>query len=370
MEKLILATNTILALYAFFLLFLIMILLRKKKFKKVQIKENISIIVPFRNESKNLGDLLLSLGTQNYKGKFELILVNDGSTDNFSSVIDHLTETLQYSIKVINSHYDKSIKLTGKQQALDTGVEAASYEWLAFTDADVTLDKTWLSSLMSQAENKRTIVFGHTSIGGSRLSFIERYSAFQLEYLFSAAYTFNLAGIHGSCMGNNLLISKSLYSEIGGQENIGYTITEDMQLVNRAISIGAVVESVKPFYPTVFTSAPSTLNGLLHQAIRWAKGGIKSSFAILLITMVSSFQSILVLILPFLIFHKMCYNTVNLSLINVLLLTLYLSIFIRRTNSPAKLSFFPFFYIMYAFQSLLLAIPLFFLKPKWKDREI
>lgn len=370
MKIFLLFLNSILITYSLFLSFLTIIILKFKKRANHSQKENISIIVPFRNEAKHLGDLLLSLGSQNYKGKFELILVNDGSTDNYKAVIEHLTETLPFSIKIIDSQYNSSIKLTGKQQALDTGVAAASYDWLAFTDADVLLDKNWLASLISQAENKRTIVFGHTSIHSLKNTILEKYSAFQLEFLFSAAYTFNLAGIQGSCMGNNLLISKRLYNEIGGQKEIGFTITEDMMLIKKATSIGALIESVAPFFPTVLTQAPSTIQDLTHQAIRWAKGGMKSSKAILFITLISSFQSVLILLLPILLFAKITYYTGMLSILNVLLLFLFISIFKRKTEAPIKLSFFPLFYILYATQSILLAIPLLFLKPKWKEREL
>lgn len=370
MNIFILSINLILLSFSIFLIFLIWTLIRQKNFAQESTHENISVIVPFRNEEKNLGDLLLSLGTQNYKGKFELILINDGSTDNFQSIIEHLMETLPYSIKVINSNFDRSINLSGKQQALDLGVKNASYDWLAFTDADVTLDKNWLSSLISQAENKRTIVFGHTSIGGKKLKLLEKYSAFQLEFLFSAAFTFNAAGLHSSCMGNNLMLSKHMYNEIGGQKGIGYTITEDMLLVNKGLSIGGVVESVKPFYPTVITKAPSSVNEMAHQSIRWAKGGIKNSPIILLITFMTSFQSILFLFAPLILIWNQLINTAAISLVNFLLLSLFLSIFLRRTKSISKINFFPIFFILFAIQSIFLAGPMLFIKPKWKERTI
>lgn len=370
MNIFILSLNLILIFFSAFLAYLILTLVRQKNITPQSTHENISVIVPFRNEERNLGDLLLSLGAQNYKGKFELLLINDGSTDNYKSVIEHLMETLPYSIRIIDSKYDNSIHLSGKQQALDLGVKNASYDWLAFTDADVILDKNWLSSLISQAENKRTIVFGHTSIGGKRLKLLDKYSAFQLEFLFSAAFTFNAAGFHSSCMGNNLMISRYIYNEIGGQKGIGYTITEDMKLVNKALSIGGVVESVKPFYPTVITKAPSSLKEMTHQSIRWAKGGIKNSPIILVITFLTSFQSILFLLIPLALIWKDLINTVAISSINVLLLSLFLSIFLRRTKSTSKINFFPIFFILFAIQSLLLASPMLFVKPKWKERTL
>lgn len=362
--------NLVLCTYSVLLITLIITILRKVKAPVKHKWENVSVIVPFRNEAKNLGDLLLSLGSQDYKGKFELILINDHSDDNYNHVIEHMIETLQYSIKIINSNFNNNVNLTGKQQALETGIKNSSHSWLAFTDADVVLEKNWLSSLVNQADNSRTIVFGHTSVHGKKQNIIEKYSAFQLEYLFSAAYGFSLLGIPGSCMGNNLLISKELYNEIGGQEAIGYTITEDMQLVNRALKAGAIVEPVKPFHPTVLTSTPSTLIDMIHQSVRWARGGIKSNITILLITFLSSIQAILFLCTPLFYLNTPFINTANITVVNVLLLFLYISIYIRGTQAPIKRYFFPVFYILYAIQSVLLAIPLFFIKPRWKERTL
>lgn len=370
MDKILTSINIVLSLYSLFLLFLVITLLRIKKHNAQGTNSAISIIVPFRNEAKNLPTLLTSLSLQDYKSKFELILVNDGSSDHFESVLEPFLESLSYSIKVVNSNFDSKIRLTGKQQALDTGVQNASFDWLAFTDADVKVGKNWLSSLAKEAENKRTIVFGHTSIEGEELPFIEKYSAFQLEFLFSAAYSFNKGGLHGSCMGNNLLISTQLYNEIGGQKGIGFTITEDMLLINKAIKIGALITPVNPFHPTVKTKAPSNLKELLHQSVRWAKGGMKGSLGIMTITMLTGFQATTSLFSPLGFFYEKLFLTTALTAINILLLFLFTSIFIRKTNAQCSLSFFPIFYITFALQSLFMPIPILFTKPKWKERKL
>ena len=59
--------------------------------KKNTIPEFISIIIPFRNESKNLPGNLKGLISQNYpKDKYEIIYVNDSSTDDSVEVLKKL----------------------------------------------------------------------------------------------------------------------------------------------------------------------------------------------------------------------------------------------------------------------------------------
>ena len=65
----------------------------------------ISVIVPFRNEAHNLAECLKGLTTQNYpREKFELIFVNDGSTDNSLEVIENFGELKNVTVLSIESN--------------------------------------------------------------------------------------------------------------------------------------------------------------------------------------------------------------------------------------------------------------------------
>ena len=74
----------------------------------------ISIVIPFRNEEKNIPDLLSSLGKQDYIGPFEIILVNDGSTDDSLGKIHDHKHLLPCEPIVLDSTFDPGLKLTSK----------------------------------------------------------------------------------------------------------------------------------------------------------------------------------------------------------------------------------------------------------------
>jgi len=92
-------------------------------------KNTFSIVVPFRNEANNLPILLNSLVSIKYvKSLYEIILVNDYSSDNYLSIIQNFAQqnpTIQ--ITLINS---KRKSNSPKKDAINTAIEIAQFEWI------------------------------------------------------------------------------------------------------------------------------------------------------------------------------------------------------------------------------------------------
>lgn len=93
--------------------------------------EGISVIVPIYNAEKTLNVCLDSIYNQDYK-KLEIILVDDGSTDNSPAIVDEYKEkyALYYATKVIHK------KNEGLMNARVTGIKKSKYDYVAFVDAD------------------------------------------------------------------------------------------------------------------------------------------------------------------------------------------------------------------------------------------
>lgn len=86
----------------------------------------ISIIIPLYNKQNFIKRAVDSVLNQNFS-KFELIIVNDGSTDNSFDVISNIVD---HRIKIINKTNG------GVSSARNQGIYEASYEWICFLDAD------------------------------------------------------------------------------------------------------------------------------------------------------------------------------------------------------------------------------------------
>lgn len=101
---------------------------------KDKLEQNLyfSVIVPIYNTDKYLRECLDSIINQTYKN-FELILVDDGSTDLSGEICDEYAAKYDF-VKVI--HQENK----GVSAARNAGIEASRYEWISFVDSDDWID--------------------------------------------------------------------------------------------------------------------------------------------------------------------------------------------------------------------------------------
>lgn len=327
----------------------------------------VSIVIPFRNEASNLLKLLISLEKQEYKGKYEILLVNDYSTDNYNEILS--SNKWKRPMRVIDSVFSETCKLTSKQQALDSGIKAATFDWIACTDADMVLEPTWLLSLMQPAIAGADLVFGHTILRPNPASKLFRwFQTFQLEMLFAVAYSFNTAGITGSCMGNNILLSRKAYTEVGGFGAIGYSIVEDRDLLTAFRRKHFRVATTEPFSATALTLHASMPAEYIHQLLRWVYGGFRRHLTLSFFGILLSVQNILFV----LALLKILPNAVALVTCgNFLLTCFFVFVTFRTIQSNQHPLFFLLFYPLFLLELVVLIISLAFKRPViWKGRRI
>ncbi|MCY7100387.1 glycosyltransferase [Streptococcus oralis] len=106
--------------------------------------EKISVIVPVYNVEAYLERCVESILQQTY-AHFELILINDGSTDSSGQICDHLA--FQYeNIKVYH------IENAGVSNARNMGIQLATGSWVTFIDSDDFVTQDYLATLASAVE--------------------------------------------------------------------------------------------------------------------------------------------------------------------------------------------------------------------------
>ena len=118
-----------------------------------EIKEKVSVIIPARNEEKNIARCLFHLLKQSYTN-IEIIIVDDRSSDRTGHLLENFKKLSQFPMKVIRIE-----KLppgwTGKNHAMFAASKAATGSWLLFTDADTTHSAASVSTALSTAvQNK------------------------------------------------------------------------------------------------------------------------------------------------------------------------------------------------------------------------
>lgn len=104
--------------------------------EKLESYPSVSVVVAARDEGESVGATLRSLADQDYPGRFEIIAVDDRSTDATGGVMADLAAEMPGRLKYVRVE-DLPDGWLGKNHALWLGAEEASGEWLLFTDADV-----------------------------------------------------------------------------------------------------------------------------------------------------------------------------------------------------------------------------------------
>ena len=105
----------------------------------------LSVVVPVKNEQDNIEPLVREIiAALQGKAKYEIVYINDGSTDQTQQVLDQLKRELPL-LRVIRHR-----QACGQSQAVTSGVRAARYEWIATLDGDGQNDPADIPALLSK----------------------------------------------------------------------------------------------------------------------------------------------------------------------------------------------------------------------------
>ncbi len=242
----------------------------------------VSVVVAAMDEEQALPRLLESLAAQTTTA-FELVLVDDRSSDSTAAIMETHRATAPYPVRVVRNRQVPA-GCTGKQQALDLGVAAAGGELLFFTDADCTVPPTWVERLTAyftaDAGGTTGVVFGQLAVcgaGTARDRFADRYQDFDQPLVHQ--YSTGSAGLGQptGCFGNNLALRAPVLAAIGGFRSLGYTITEDAALIGAASRAGWKVRASTLAATLIATAPQPSWRAFVNQHVRWNGGAFFSN---------------------------------------------------------------------------------------------
>lgn len=364
----------ILIFLGFSVYFIIHLLFLSGYFKSSKLKRTnysefpfVSVIVAARNEEANIGRCINSLRTISYpSSRIEIILVNDRSSDNTLSIMkSHSYGDTRFRILETDGSITNNLK--GKPKAIDIGIKNSSGDIIIMTDADCAVRESWVQDTVSYYDENTAMVAGFTKIRDDG-SLFSKLQAMDWIYLQSIASGSSGIKRYLSCIGNNLSFRKSVYFELGGFENIKFSITEDLATM-KAISKMKKYDIKYPVYKNGYIKTDGCKNfpELYKQKKRWFKGGTDLSFLGYLLGF-SMYITNLVFISGFLYLSLQIYLAlIAIKIFSDIILTLP---FYRKLNIKKVYSVFPLFEIYFMLYGLLLPFTfLFGLKVNWKGRH-
>ena len=123
-----------------------------------------SIIVATYNRTSFLKQVINALLNQRTKYKYEIIIINDGSTDNTKEVLNNYTKN--HKIKIINLKKNR-----GPAVARNIGFKTARYPVAIVMDDDCIADKNWLDNMFKPFSSKKVGISSHyyVKINGQKI---------------------------------------------------------------------------------------------------------------------------------------------------------------------------------------------------------
>ncbi|HHM23777.1 MAG TPA: glycosyltransferase, partial [Bacteroidetes bacterium] len=238
-----------------------------------------SIVVPARNEEKNIGKCLNSLLQQDYHRELYTIhVVDDHSEDGTRSVVEAFAERYPRRIFL----HDLAKRPVGtdaagqrayKKAAIEYGIEKSKGELIATIDADCWAQPTWLRMLNRHFEPDVGMVSGFILFAReAERNLFEKIQS--LEFLGLVAVGAGSLGIGEPVISNgaNLAYRREAFLQVGGFRNIDHLPSGDddllMQKIHR-LTDWRIEFSVEPGSFN-FTRPEPSLRAFLNQRTRWA----------------------------------------------------------------------------------------------------
>lgn len=233
----------------------------------------VSIMVPAHNESIVIRRTVLALLNFDYpKDKYEIIVINDNSTDHSAEVLKKIQEKYP-SRKLIVINTDNQVGGKGKSNALNIALSVAKGSVIAIYDADNTPAPDALRILVENlmSDDKLGAVIGKFRTRNRNASLLTRFVnietlAYQCMNQAGRYYFFKLCTIPGT----NFVIRRSIINQMGGWDT--KALAEDTEISFRIYRMGYYIK----FMPLAVTweQEPQKLKQWFKQRTRWAKGNI------------------------------------------------------------------------------------------------
>ncbi len=259
-----------LALY--FEVFLLISFLERKPGKKTSLKPkrypSVSMIVPCFNEGKTLAATISSLLTMEYpKDKLEIVVVDDGSTDNTREIGE---EWAKRSPQVTYFYKENG----GKYTALNFAITRSSAEFVGCLDADSFADPDALTEVIKKFEEDTSVV--------AIVPVMKVHNARTLlETMQMAEYTFGIfvkkifdnLGAISVLPGPFSIYRRDVFDMVGPFKHAHNT--EDMEIAFRIQKHGLKIANAHTAF--VYTTVPSTVRTLVKQRTRWTQGYLQNA---------------------------------------------------------------------------------------------
>ena len=176
----------------------------------------VSFVVPVHNGAAHLAETLVSIAAQADGRPMEIIVVEDGSTDDSAALLRSLNASLRLTVVAGSGR--------GAAAAVNTGVRYASHPIVCQVDQDVVLGDGWMRTLVEALDDPTVGAAQGCYATDPRGSFFSRIMGLDLEQRYSRLG----AHVNHVCTGNTAYRATALHAVGLLDESLGYGYDNDL----------------------------------------------------------------------------------------------------------------------------------------------
>jgi cellulose synthase/poly-beta-1,6-N-acetylglucosamine synthase-like glycosyltransferase len=334
----------------------------------------VTVIIPARNEEKNIERCLTALLRQDYpKDKLSLIVIDDQSTDGTAEIVRRIADTSTFPIQLHRSEFSSTVR-SPKIRAMMLGIRHSSSDIIVTTDADCTMPERWISSINSWFEPHIGVVTGVT-VYEKKGTLSPLF--WGIQFLDFISYTAIGAGAIGNgrvlvSNGSNMAFRIQAFDETGGFDTLTHINTGDDSLLAQRLTADGrwTARFAYGTDATVSTQPVDTWKEVLHQRMRWVGQTAyypPSVMFFMVCTFIMFVGLMLTLPLTFVLWHPLPWIIL---LLNITVDFVMMREFTRITRTSEAMRYFIPTAIIHIPFVLLATIGGYFFSFEWKDRSM
>lgn len=234
------------------------------------------MLIAARNEERNVLRCLQAMERAVACSRYaaEVLVGDDASADRTQALAQNFAQGRPafsvHSIAQVNQG-----RLNGKANVLLQLIDKAQGELLLISDADTEVNPEWINGMV-EAFGQRPevgIVTGFTVVAGRSLaSYLQGLDWINAIGLVQIA---SWLGVAVTTMGNNMAVRRQAYEQVGGYEQVPFSVTEDLALFKMALARGWGFRQISEPRVLAYTQPIVQVRELFRQRRRWFTGALE-----------------------------------------------------------------------------------------------